>query len=85
MNIKWVAAAIVVTGLVACSPDVTPERSSAPGAPATSSTPARPIEAQQPAQPDKAAAAPAADEAKKDEGAAPAVESGKEEGEKKAE
>ena len=85
MNIKLVAAVIAITGLAACSPDVTPESSSTPSAPTASSAPAQPVEEQQAGQPDKSAAAATPDEEKKDEGAAPAAEPGKDDGEKKAE
>ena len=63
MNVKLIAAAIAVLGLAACTPDITPQASSAP---------ARPAAEQQVAQPPQPAAAPAAQEEKKDEGTAPA-------------
>jgi len=86
MNLKLIAVAIAITGLAACSPDVTPESSSAPSAPAASSAPDQPASGQQTGQPDQSTTAPgAADEEKKDEGAVPAVESSKDESEKKPE
>ena len=97
MNIKLVAAAIAIAGLVACSPDVTPESGSAPSTPAASSAPVQPDAEQQPgqdAQPADASAAQAekgvtsagpAAQSGKDEGASPAGEPGKDQSDKKAE
>ena len=82
MNVKLIAAAIATLGLAACSPDITPQSSTAPGAPAVSSAPAQP--AAEVAQAGKPAAPPAAGEEKKEEGAAPGSEVKKDEGEKKA-
>ena len=82
MNVKLIAAAIASLGLVACSPDITPQNSAAPDAPAASSTPAEPVA--EVARAETPAATPAAEEEKKDEGAAPAEEAKTAEGEKKA-
>ena len=72
MNVKLIAAAIATLGLAACSPDITPQSSTVPSTPVVSSALAQP------------AAAPAAHEEKKDDGAAPAVEAKTDEGGKKA-
>ena len=73
MNVKLIAAAIAVLGLAACTPDITPQASSAP---------ARPAAEQQVVQPSQPAAAPAAQEERKDEGAAPAEAKADESGKK---
>lgn len=63
MDVKLiVAAAIAAFGLAACAPDVTPEASSAPTQPAVEQ---QVVQAPEPA--------PAAQEAKKDEGAGSAL------------
>lgn len=62
MNVNSIAAAIAALGLAACAPDITPEASSAPAQPAAE---------QQPLQ--AAAPAPAAADAKTDEGTAAAL------------
>jgi hypothetical protein len=83
MNVKLIAAAIASLGLAACSPDITPQASTAPAAPVAASAPAQPVAEQQVAKADTPAAAPAAQEEKKDEAAAPAAtEAKKEEGAK---
>ncbi len=84
MNAKLIVAAIATMGLAACSPDVTPQASTATSAPVASSAPAQPAAEQQVAQADKPAADPAAQEEKKVEGAAPAVEAKTDAGVKKA-
>ena len=60
MNVKLIAAAIATLGLAACTPDITPQANTAESSPAASSAPAQP------------APAPAAQDERKDEGAAPA-------------
>ena len=75
MNVKLIAAAIAALGLAACTPDITPQASSAP---------ARPAAEQQVVQPSQPAAAPAAQEERKDEGTAPAVEAKTDEGGRRA-
>ena len=82
MNVKLIAAAIAALGLAACSPDITPQSSKAPGTPTVSSAPVQP--AAEVTQAEQPAAAPAVQEEKKDEGAAPVAEATKDEGEKKA-
>jgi len=85
MNVKLIAAALVTLGLAACSPDITPQASTAPAAPVASTAPAQPAEEQQVVKAEQPAATPAMQEEKKEEGAAaPAVEVKAEEGEKKA-
>jgi hypothetical protein len=63
MNIKLITAAIAVLGLAACTPDITPQASSAP---------AQPTAEQQVVQAPQLAAAPAANEEKRVEGVASA-------------
>ena len=63
MNVKLIAAAIAVLGLAACTPDITPQASSAPAQPAAE---------QQVVQAPQPAAAPTANEEKRVEGAASA-------------
>jgi len=84
MNVKQIAAVIAIAamGLAACSPDITPESSTAPSGPAVSSAPAQPAEEQKAAEAGPATV-PVAQEEKKDEGVAPAVEAKVKEGEKK--
>lgn len=72
MDVKLIAAAIAALELAACAPDVTPE---------TSSASAQPVAEQQVVQ--APAPAPAAQEARKDEGSAPAVPVKTDEGGKK--
>ena len=83
MNLKLIAAAITTLGLVACTPDITPQANTAPSGPAVSSAPAQPAAEQQAAQSDQPAAAPVAQEENKDEATAPA-EAKADEGGKKA-
>jgi len=86
MNAKLIAAAIAIVGLVACSPDITPQNSVASDAPAASRAAAEPTtklaQAEKPAA--TPALSPAADEEKKDASAAPAAAAKTEEGVRKA-
>lgn len=74
MNVKLIAAAIATLALAACTPDITPQASSAPAQPAAD---------QQVVQAPQAAAAPTAQEEKKVEGSAPAAQAKADEGAKK--
>jgi len=71
MNLKLIAAAVATLGLAACTPDITPQANTAPSGPTVSSAPAQPAAEQQVVQDDKPTAAPAAQEEKQDEAAAP--------------
>ncbi|MBK5103163.1 MAG: hypothetical protein JJE42_02860 [Burkholderiales bacterium] len=72
MNIKLMIATIAITGLAACSPDITPQASTAPSAPVANSAPAQPAAGLQIAKAEQAAATPAAQEERKFEYVAPA-------------
>ena len=75
MNVKLISAAIAALGLAACTPDVTPEASSAPVQPAAE---------QQMVQAPQPTARPAAQDETNDVGSGPAAEAKTDEGGKKA-
>lgn len=85
MNVKLITAAIAAMGLVACSPDITPQSSTTPSGSSASSAPAQSAAEQRVAEADKPAVPAAVQEEKKEGGVAPGQEAKKDEGEKKAE